>query len=605
VIEHSYATAAELLARGVPAAVVARLDAVDARPYEPVGQRLARLRRCPGAVLLARAVTLERLHSGVANSWRRRQQVELLAALDAELVSDDYDIGPLVTALGADRTEDRWYAAELLGLLRAADAVAPLAAAVEQLGADHSTAELRFQFLRAIGRIMTGGPGVWLWSRQQVPPDPSWRPTLNGWLAHSNPDVRQLAVTLLGRRHDAGDLDHLLAALSDGEAGVAAAAARSLSHASFWPARDRLHQLLSDSEAAPMVRAAAAHALGAVGGRDNVAALVEALGDSHGMVRTAAAQALRRIAGPDVIPMLRDLLRRGSSEAAWVLGQLRATDAVPDLLDGLARTGGEHYLLWDRCAEALGKIALPDAVEGLAAAYHGHRAPARAIWALGRIGADHALETVLAATHDTNPGIRVPAVRALATATDPRAVPRLIELCEGPHTQVAVRALLRAADRRAMRTLEHVVSTAPDQTTRRLAGQALVRLRPRWTELSDQLHLSRDVKVRRVQAWLFGHVGDVDIDPEFCSRRLAQLLGDRDPIVRARAAESLGRRRAATATFTLEKALTDVAPRVRANAASALGMIGDPQCRDALTSAVSDPHKDVRAAAAAAIRRLQ
>jgi HEAT repeat protein len=613
VIEHAYATPAGLLALGVPPAVVRRVDAVDGRLVESVDQHLARLRQCPGAVLVKRAETLEWLRSEPRDRWRRQKWLTLLAALDAEQLGPAGDAGSLA-ALDGEATDGGWYAAELLGRVRAPEAVAPLADGIQRMGAGDQRVELRSHFVRAIARIMTGSPAAWWWSRGPAPaPDPAWRPTLEGWLNHPHADLRQLGAILLGRLREPGQVNRLVHVLSDTDDDVAAAAAIALGLAApLSPVSERLQEVLSDEKATPIRRAAAAHALGELMDRSAAPELVHALRHPHGRLRMDAARALTRIAEPAVVPALREVVRgssAGASSAAWVLGEMRTAAGVPDLLDGLTRHEREHYLLWDRCAEALGKIGSAEAVHGLVAAYHAGRAPARAIWALGRIGADHAIDTVLAASHHTDPDLRATGVRALATATDPRAVPRLAELCDGPHAPLAVRGLVRTADPRAIPALARVVATTSDRSTRRLAGRALAQLRPRWTQLSGLLYPSQDVKIRRIQAWLFGYLLGLDDNlpdsRDLPVQALAGLLADRDQLVRARAAASLGRRRAASATDTLQRALSDVAPRVRASAATALGQIGDPASRRALTESASDPHKDVRAAATAALRRLQ
>jgi HEAT repeat protein len=608
VTEHSYATADELRAQGVPAAVAALVDAADRRPFESVEHHLRRLRRSRKAMVLKRAETLQRLTGQTTGGWTRRQRACLLAALDAELASEPVDVRPLIAALD-DSTTDQWYAAELLGRLRAAEAVTPLARGVERLGSDRRAAELRSHFVGALGRIMAGAPDVWLWSRATLPPDPQWRPTLEVWSGHASAELRQLAVTLLGRLRDPDDTGWLVASLDDPDSRVAAAAALALGRATPPPAEvtDRLRGVLADTVAEPLRRATAARAVGSLADSRSVAELVRALNDKAGMVRVEAARALTRLSGSAVVADLRRVLRDrsvGASEAAWVLGQMRAVGAVDDLVHGLTADGAEHYLLWDRCAEALGKIGSPEGVAGLVSAFHARHAPARVIWALGRIDVDSALDVVLAASYDTNRELRTAAVRALASSANSGSIPRLIELCDEPYADLAARGLLHNSDARAIPTLVHVLATTRDRRTRRLAGRALARLQPNWSQLSVLLYPSPDVQLRRIQAWLFGYVGD-DANPTGVpTRRLTDLLGDRDERVRAHAAASLGRRREAAATASLVRALSDLAPRVRANAATALGLVGDAQCREALTMSASDPHKDVQCAAAAALRHL-
>jgi HEAT repeat protein len=115
------------------------------------------------------------------------------------------------------------------------------------------------------------------------------------------------------------------------------------------------------------VRQAAAWALSLGGGKENVAAALEAaLEDPVAEVRSRAAHALgSRGSGKSVDPLLRalkDPFPSVRSGAARSLGALRAREAVDPLIAALA---DPDYNVWWAAAKSLGEIGDPKAVEPL------------------------------------------------------------------------------------------------------------------------------------------------------------------------------------------------------------------------------------------------
>ena len=148
-----------------------------------------------------------------------------------------------------------------------------------------------------------------------------------------------------GRALDAAGLEAFEERLADDDASVRQAAAWGL--ASAGPAAAPKATVLGDALAhdhQPGVRMACARALGAIGSRLGVPALLESLADPSETVRAASAQALLRI-GPapeDVLSLTAVLAspdRYVAAFAAWSLGNLgvAAESAVPELVKALAR----------------------------------------------------------------------------------------------------------------------------------------------------------------------------------------------------------------------------------------------------------------------------
>ncbi|MWA14215.1 HEAT repeat domain-containing protein [Streptomyces sp. BA2] len=170
-------------------------------------------------------------------------------------------------------------------------------------------------------------------------------------------------------------------------------------------------------EANPTLRRAAASALGAVGGTAAGGALLAALGDER--IGEAVARAMTRLPEPPVQELFA-LLSGGGDAAqrgcvARALGLLGCTEAAPALLAALDDTGTPG--LRTAAVDALAALRHRPAAERLAALAGDEEQPgtlrARAVRALGLIGARESLPVVLAAVRDPSEPVRLQAVRAL------------------------------------------------------------------------------------------------------------------------------------------------------------------------------------------------
>ncbi len=173
---------------------------------------------------------------------------------------------------------------------------------------------------------------------------------------------------------------------------------------------------LSDDDAE--IRAAAAHALGAMGDAVHVDALVAVLTDADSDVRSEAAWALGMIESPAAI---RGLISAAGAEPAagvrsqivWALGMIESVDAVDVLASLLGDTGIE---VREHAAWALGMIESPEAVPALVGALADENVGVRrqAVWALGMIESDAALDALLDAMKDADRGVQREAMEAIA-----------------------------------------------------------------------------------------------------------------------------------------------------------------------------------------------
>jgi HEAT repeat protein len=565
----------DLLRMGVPLPVVRLVEAATPGPFEALDQRWTRLRGNRWAALLYAAkladdCRLPRPVSGARIVWPAR--VGLYA--QARELAGEQRLPP-VPVLDDDPPGSPWVrrgGREALHRLLAE-------AGAERYGSPRWR-ELHAALFAAVR-------------------DPSLEEDLRPLATDSRAWVRALALRGLARAGAAARMT-VEAALDDPEPVVVAAAVAALSPDGVRRRATRLIELLGRAE--PQWRAVRRHCALRLRTLDDPAAraaIAQCITDHDGTVAQLAARVLVENADPAVVPGLIDVLRGGAGDltkVAYVLGRYRAREALPALADAMRRAP-QNGALGYACAVALGVIGTPDAGPPLAQAATSHTPFVRetALRMLRRVPGPAAADVALVAVDDPNPAVRQEAVRLLASRGDARAVPRLIGLADSRHARIALSGLLRLRDPRAVATAIQILATAPDKTTRHLAGRVVVASATGPIAGPPPL----DLRGRRAYAWILGRTASRD--------RSAWLIGEltaQDEILRARCADALGRIGAGNAADHLRTALHDVSPRVRANAATALGRLGQPDAAAWLNPCLTDTHRDVQAAAAAALRQL-
>ena len=565
----------DLLQMGVPLPVYRLVEAAMPQPLEPFDQRWTRLRRNRRAALLYAADLADdcrppRPASGARIAWPARVQLYAQARqlageqrLPPVPVLDDDPLRPPSIPPGGRDAFHRLLAE----------------AGAEPYGSP------RWRQLHAalFGAVR----------------DPSLRDNLWPLTTDPRPWIRALALHGLASAGAAAQVA-IETALDDPEPTVVAAAVAALSDDRVRRRATRLIELLGRAD--PRWRAVRRHCALRLRTLDDPsarAAIARGIRDQDGTVSQLAAQALVENADPAVVPELIDILRAGAGDltkVAYVLGRYRAREAIPTLADAVRRAPHNGTLGY-ACAVALGVIGTPAAGPPLAEAATSGTPLVRetALRMLRRVPGPASADVALVAVDDPDPAVRQEAVRLLACRGDARAVPRLIGLVDSRHARVALSGLLRLRDPRAVATALQVVATAPDKTTRHLAGRVVLASAtgPIWGIAP------LDLPGRRAYAWILGRTGSRDR-----SAWLIDELTARDEILRARCADALGRVGATHAAEHLRTALHDVSPKVRANAATALGGLGQADAATWLTPGLTDTHADVRAAAAAALRRL-
>jgi HEAT repeat protein len=187
------------------------------------------------------------------------------------------------------------------------------------------------------------------------------------------------------------------------------------------------------SDNAAVVEACAA-ALGSMGSKNSVPALIQALKMSDKRPY-AAALALGEIGVLDAVPHLvvvlassNSELRKAATRALVKIGSEAAGSVMPLL------TETENEISQRAGIRVVGELRASEAVEMLVPITGANRDAAS--WALGRIGDPGGLEALLGALSDDRWQVRREAAQALGNLEDPDAVPALTGALDDPETVV-------------------------------------------------------------------------------------------------------------------------------------------------------------------------
>ena len=276
--------------------------------------------------------------------------------------------------------------------------------------------------------------------------------------------------------------------------------------------------------------------------------------------------------------------------AVPLLAAREGAQALPHLVRAL---GDRKDSVRRAAAEALGKLAHPDAVEPLVALLSDGRVGSCAAAALAAIGDARAVEPLC---HALTAGVNdVPksAAEALARFRDPRAVEPLLRALDdgtGSVRRTALDALASLGDPRAIEPLIGRL-THPDPELRKALAAALGACgEPTWAELvrgeaNDLVRLAASPDPRGAAAVIRG------LDAPLAWTRAA-------------AAEALGQSREALALDRLVARLDDRDDQVATAAAAALAKLGDPRALDPLGRALGSGGRSLQLAAVAALGDL-
>ncbi|KMY69185.1 hypothetical protein AAU61_06725 [Desulfocarbo indianensis] len=408
---------------------------------------------------------------------------------------------------------------------------------------------------------------------------------------------------------------------------------------------DRVSHLIFQLQApAPDLRLRAAQALGELGDRRAVPALVDRLADEDPAVGEAASQALLNLRGREVAVRLAPLLsveQVGLRNAAMHLLRRLGEDAPDMLLDLLGENDRDLRIF---AADILANVDAPGVARALtkaledpdpnvranAATSLGQRGEASALpnliqllgdeeWvafavieALAHIGEPAAVEPLIACLRDGSEILRVAVAEALGRFRDPKALPPVLEAMrrsEGPLLQHLLSALLKSAnptmlkgmdkqlrERACLGLIDALNDPSEQVVADALLGLAVLGDGSSVYSILDLARKEPNEQILELIVLALGSIGE-----------LAPLVGavdDPSPRLAEAAVRALGQIGGEAAVDPLIKALRHPAKAVRHLATRNLGVVGSRRALAALLVALGDSDDDIKIHAAWALGRL-
>jgi HEAT repeat protein len=385
------------------------------------------------------------------------------------------------------------------------------------------------------------------------------------------------------------------------------------------------------------IRIAVIQALGSIGGKEAVAALRRLLKSKDGDVRSNVARALGLVGEEGVIGDLSETLKKdpykwARCSAASALGTIGTKEAVEALLE--AWPGADHYE-YLTIIETLGMTDNSELVERLIEEWKIYQYGRGAIAeVLGMIGDERAIETLRSGLSDKDGYVRGWCAAALAYIGDPRVVPELRRLLRDEDSDVRSRACEALGVFRDGESLRDLINLASDEDeeTRRSAIWALgeigdkqaidtllgalndedrfVREQAMWSlgSFASEDFLEPLLEVFRKDAWpgcrgvaaeQIALIGGKRMLP-----LLVRALKSRDSYVREGAVKGLARIGGTKAVAALIKASKDSFSSVHSSIAEALGHLGGERSVTALVRLLCDKIDSVRESAAKALQMI-
>ncbi|HXG44377.1 MAG TPA: HEAT repeat domain-containing protein [Gemmatimonadales bacterium] len=375
-------------------------------------------------------------------------------------------------------------------------------------------------------------------------------------LAQPDSSVRQVAAMALGRLRDPAGLPLLVQALRDPDSTVQAVAAFAIGQLGSPEGVDPLIQRASGERVARPVGLEIVTALARLGGERAARYLAEILGggrlggreDGDLFVRRAVQEAWRLGDLAPIEPLLGYTTARDDDTrigAVYSLARLRAKAAAPRLLDALS---DRHPLVRQAAARALTRAyadtagLAPETVADLLVRASGDLDAGVRIQALRSLATFRAAaraDRVIGLLDDPVPNVAVQAAEVLGEMPSPAAAEGLRRVLAGKsgfaRKKAALRSLARV-DSMAFLTVESSWRTSPSWRERAVAAEAWTLVRP-----AGRPEFLRDPDSRVVAAALAAWGQRVqEADPAFVAT-CRELLGHPDAAVRSLAADGIAR----------------------------------------------------------------
>ncbi|HEY2679650.1 MAG TPA: HEAT repeat domain-containing protein [Steroidobacteraceae bacterium] len=313
-------------------------------------------------------------------------------------------------------------------------------------------------------------------------------------LKDSNKFIRSAALSALAKMDGPFDMPLLVGMLRDGEIEVQNKAVDVVVKANHPETIKYLVDVLKDEN--EYARRAAVEVLNVVGNAKSVKFLLEVIADSDWWVRTRAADALGKIGGPKVVDAVLALIKDENQDirraAIEILNQTKDERAVAQLIEA---TRDPDWWVSERAVDALAEIgsskALPrfiDMLQGEA------KSLPTVIRAIGKIGDQKSLESLMPLLSRPENEIKVEAISALAKLADERRADTIRVRLQAVST--AGEGTLSQAVARAMQELDNRFSTQQIAANKRAEKMQ----EPAKTLLIDNAEIAKVVRENEATA---------------------------------------------------------------------------------------------------------
>ncbi len=289
---------------------------------------------------------------------------------------------------------------------------------------------------------------------------PTVRQALQKQLKDTSKFIRSAALSALAKMDGPFDMPLLVGMLRDPEIEVQNKAVDVVVKANHPETIKYLVDVLKDEN--EYARRAAVEVLNVVGTSKSVKYLLEVIADSDWWVRTRAADALGKIGGPRVVDAVLALIKDENQDirraAIEILNQTKDERAVAQLIEA---TRDPDWWVSERAVDALAEIGSSKALPRFVDMLQGEaKSLPTVIKAIGRIGDQKSLESLLPMLERPENEIKVEAIAALAKLTDERRAD-------------TIRARLQAVSANADGTVIQAVARAIQEMDNRFSTQQI------------------------------------------------------------------------------------------------------------------------------------
>jgi HEAT repeat protein/tRNA A-37 threonylcarbamoyl transferase component Bud32 len=270
--------------------------------------------------------------------------------------------------------------------------------------------------------------------------------------------IRSAALTALSKMDGPFDMPLVVGMLRDPEIEVQNKAVDVVVKANHPETIKYLVDVLKDEN--EYARRAAVEVLNVVGTSKSVKYLLEVIADSDWWVRTRAADALGKIGGPRVVDAVLALIKDENQDirraAIEILNQTKDERAVAQLIEA---TRDPDWWVSERAVDALAEIGSSKALPRFIDMLHGEaKSLPTVIRAIGKIGDQRSLESLLPMLSRPENEIKVEAISALAKLADERRADTIRVRLQAV-TATSADGTLSQAVARAMQELDNRFST--------------------------------------------------------------------------------------------------------------------------------------------------